>query len=340
MYDRVSGSAKQYFDFFDPLQGRVLGAVRQNLNYIGAVDPAAYNVGALNNYGQRWAQERVGEIWWNTTNARFIDPNQDDIVYASRRWGQLFPGSTVEVYQWISSSVPPALYTGEGTPRDIRSYSITSSINEQGVFGTTYFFWVTGIRTVDRTARKTLSVETITRYIENPKSSGIAYIAPINASTIAIYNGLPYISAEDTIIHVEYDQERNDDAIHVEYQLIAQDRADGFLTPQLYRKLQDSFCGVDTVGNLVPDPTLPPSELYGVAFRPRQSMFVNRFLALQNYLERANAVMAQFPIAETRIFPLLRSQEPEPAPGSGAWNKRVLDLAELSYQDLSAVPVG
>jgi hypothetical protein len=340
MYDRVSGSAKQYFDFFDPLQGRVLGAVRQNLNYIGAVDPAAYNVGALNNFGQRWAQERVGEIWWNTTNARFIDPNQDDIVYASRRWGQLFPGSTVEVYQWISSSVPPALYTGTGTPRDIQSYSITSSINEQGVFGTTYFFWVTGIRNVDRTARKTLSVETITRYIENPKSSGIAYIAPINASTIAIYNGLPYISAEDTIIHVEYDQQRNDDAIHVEYQLIAQDRADGFLIPQLYRKLQDSFCGVDTVGNLVPDPRLPPSELYGVAFRPRQSMFINRFLALQNYLERANAVMAQFPIAETRIFPLLRSQEPEPAPGSGAWNKRVLDLAELSYQDLSAVPVG
>ena len=340
MYDRVSGSAKQYFDFFDPLQGRVLGAVRQNLNYIGAVDPAAYNVGPLNNYGQRWAQERVGEIWWNTTNARFIDPNQDDIVYASRRWGQLFPGSTVEVYQWISSSVPPALYTGAGTPRDIQSYSITSSINEQGVFGTTYFFWVTGIRNVDRTARKTLSVETITRYIENPKSSGIAYIAPINASTIAIYNGLPYISAEDTIIHVEYDQERNDDAVHVEYQLIAQDRADGFLTPQLYRKLQDSFCGVDTVGNLVPDPRLPPSELYGVAFRPRQSMFINRFLALQNYLQRANAVMAQFPIAETRIFPLLRSQEPEPAPGSGAWDKRVLDLAELSYQDLAAVPIG
>ena len=340
MYDRISGSAKQYFDFFDPLQGRVLGAVRQNLNYIGAVDPAAYNVGALNNYGQRWAQERVGEIWWNTTNARFIDPNQDDIVYASRRWGQLFPGSTVEVYQWISSEVPPSQYTGVGTPKDSQSYCITSSINEQGVFGTTYFFWVTGIRTVDRAARKTLSVDTITRYIENPKSSGIAYIAPINASTIAIYNGLPYISAEDTIIHVEYDQERNDDAVHVEYQLIAQDRADGFLTPQLYRKLQDSFCGVDTSGNQVPDPFLPPSELYGVGFRPRQSMFINRFLALQNYLTRANAVMAQFPIAETRVFPLLRSQEPEPAPGSGAWDKRLLDIAELSYQDIAAVPIG
>jgi len=340
MYDRFLGSSKQYFDFFDPLQGRVLGAVRQNLDYIGAIDPAAYNVGAVNNYGDAWTQARVGQIWWNTTNARFIDPNQDDIVYASRRWGQLFPGSTVEVFQWISSTVPPEQYTGPGRPRSTDSYSVTSNIDAQGLFQTTYFFWVTGVRTVDRAARKTLSVDTITRYIEAPRSSGIAYIAPINASTIAIYNGLPYIQAEDTVLHVEYDQQRNQDAIHFEYQLIPQGRGDGFLTDSLYRKLQDSFCGVDIAGNLVPDPFLPPSELYGVEFRPRQSLFANRFLALENYLVAANRVMATLPLAETRRFPLLDSEEPEPAAGSGAWNKRVANDTELSYQDLAQVPIG
>ncbi len=340
MYDRFLGSSKQYFDFFDPLQGRVLGAVRQNLDYIGAIDPAAYNVGTVNNYGDAWTQARVGQIWWNTTNTRFIDPNQDDIVYASRRWGQLFPGSRVEVFQWISSTVPPAQYTGPGTARNINSYSVTSNIDAQGLFQTTYFFWVTGVRTVDRAARKTLSVDTITRYIEAPRSSGISYIAPINASTVAIYNGLPYIQAEDTVLHVEYDQQRNQDAVHLEYQLIPQDRGDGFLTDSLYRKLQDSFCGVDIAGNLVPDPFLPPSELYGVEFRPRQSLFANRFLALENYLLAANRVMATLPLAETRRFPLLDSEDPEPAAGSGAWNKRVANDVELSYQDLAQVPVG
>ncbi len=340
MYDRFLGSSKQYFDFFDPLQGRVLGAVRQNLDYIGAIDPAAYNVGAVNNYGDAWTQARVGQIWWNTTNTRFIDPNQDDIVYASRRWGQLFPGSTVEIFQWISSTVPPAQYAGPGTVLDVNSYSVTSNIDAQGLFQTTYFFWVTGIRTVDRAARKTLSVDTITRYIEAPRSSGIAYIAPINASTIAIYNGLPYIQAEDTVLHVEYDQQRNQDAVHLEYQLIAQGRGDGFLTDSLYRKLQDSFCGVDIAGNLVPDPFLPPSELYGVEFRPRQSLFANRFLALENYLVAANRVMATLPLAETRRFPLLDSEDPEPAAASGAWDKRVANDVELSYQDLAQVPVG
>jgi len=340
MYDRFLGSSKQYFDFFDPLQGRVLGAVRQNLDYIGAIDPAAYNVGALNNYGDAWTQARVGQIWWNTTRARFIDPNQDDIVYASRRWGQLFPGSTVEVFQWAASDVPPAQYAGPGTVRDVNSYSVTSNIDAQGLFQTTYFFWVTGVRSVDRAALKTLSVDTITRYIQAPRSSGIAYIAPINASTIAIYNGLPYIQAEDTVLHVEYDQQRNEDAVHLEYQLIPQGRGDGFLTDSLYRKLQDSFCGVDAAGNLVPDPFLPPSELYGVEFRPRQSLFANRFLALENYLVAANRVMAALPLAETRRFPLLDSEDPEPAAGSGAWDKRVANDAELSYQDLAQVPIG
>ena len=340
MYDRITSASKQYFDYFDPLQGRLLGAVKQNIDYIGAVDPAAYNVGPVNNFGDRWAQARVGQIWWDTTNARFIDPNQDDIVYASRRWGQLFPGSEVEIYQWISSSAPPALYNGPGSARDDQSYVVTTGVNEQGIVQTTYYFWATGIRTVDRTARKTLSVDTLTRYIENPRSSGIAYIAPINSSTVAIYNGLPFISAQDTILHVEFDETPNQDAIHAEYQLIAQDRPTSFLTAGLYRKLQDSFCGVDSVGNPVPDIRLPISDRYGVLFSPRQSMFVNRFLALENYLVEANRVMALYPITEIRHFPLLFSQEPEPSANSGAWNQRVADYTELTYQDLAQVPVG
>lgn len=340
IYDRVTNAPKQYFDFFDPLQGKLLGVVRQNIDYIGAVDPAAYNVGSLNNYGQRWAQDRVGQMWWDTNNCRFIDPNQDDIVYASRRWGQLFPGSTVDVYQWTANIVPPAQYTGSGTVKDVNSYSVTSAINEQGLFETTYYYWVRGVRQVNRTARKTLSAETVARYIENPRASGISYLAPINASTVAIYNGLPYIQAEDTILHIEYDQELNDDAVHTEFALIPQDRADGFLDAQLYRKWQDSFCGVDSTGNPVPNPLAPISQKYGTAFRPRQSMFVNRFLALENYLTQANSVMAALPIAEIREFPLLFSEEPIPPAGSGAWDAQVANYTELTYQNLDQVPLG
>lgn len=337
MYDRISNGVKQYFDFFDPLQGKLLGVVQQNLNYIGANDPAAYNQGVANNNGQRWGELQVGHMWWDTAKARFIDPNQDDITYASRRWGQLFPGSTVEVFQWVASSVLPAAYSGEGTVRSATSYVSTTVIDDQGFVNQIYYFWVKNSLSVP--AGKTLGAATIARYIENPRASGIAYVAPINASTIAIYNGLEHVSSDDTIIHLEYDVVRNDDPVYVEYQLIP-DRASGFLSTALYSKLLDSFCGSNATGAAVPDPFLSPSEKYGTQVRPRQSMFVNRFLALKNYLTRVNTILAQFPIAETRRSTLLDAAEPEPSISSGQWNMRVTNYQELLYQDLRIVPLG
>ena len=340
MYDKLQSSETHFFDFIDPLQGKILGAARQNIDYISVNDPAKYNVGLTNNNGNFWAESQVGKIWWNIDRARFIDPNQDDIVYASRRWGQLFPDSSIDIYQWVESSVPPVAYTGPGTPFDTTSYVVTSRLTPQGTFGTQYYFWVTGIDTINTSAGKTLSTTGIARYIESPRSSGIPYIAALNSSTVAIYNGLDFISAQDTILHIEYDREYTEDNIHTEFELIAQDRPDSFLSNGLYRKLQDSFCGVNTVGAKVPDTTLSPPEQYGVQFRPRQSMFVDRFTALENYLVRANSVLKNYPIVETRKFTLLNSQEPEPTAASGEWNMRLDNIEQLGYQDLAEVPLG
>jgi hypothetical protein len=342
-YDRITSARTEFFDFFDPLQGKILGAAKQNINYIGAVDPAAYNSGPVNNQGNTWTSSRVGEIWWDISTVRFVDPNQDSIVYASRRWGQVFPGSTVDVYQWIESTEPPASYTGLGTPLNVFSYSVNSSLSNDGTFNTYYYFWVRGITTVATNRGKTLSAETVARYIENPKASGIPYVAAINASTVAIYNAGTVIEAEDTILSIEFDREFTNDNVHVEYELVPQDKEDGFLSDGLYRKLQDSFCGVDTFGNLVPDPNLNAAERFGVQFRPRQSMFVDRFEALKNYIVRANTVLARFPIVENRSFALLNSSDPLPPSMTGStvnWNLQVANLEILSFQNINAVPLG
>ena len=148
------------------------------------------------------------------------------------------------------------------------------------------------------------------------------------------------ISATDTILHIEFDKIANDDNVHSEYDLITVGDKNSFLGTQLYRKFLDSFCGADTVGNLVPDVTLSLADKYGVSFRPRQSVFVDRFLALQNYLIRANKIMKLYTISESKSFALLNSEEPEPTTASGLWDKRLLTYAELTYQDLRQVPVG
>ena len=340
MYDRLASSTQTYFDFIDPLQGKILGAARRNIDYIGAVDPANYTNGTIRNQGNSWGAEHVGEMWWDTDTVRFIDPNQDNIVYASRRWGQVFPGSRVDIYQWVASAVPPLSYTGAGTVLSTTSYTVRSALNKENIFVTTYYFWVRNIPTVDTGAGKTLSATGVSRYIENPRNSGIPYIAALNSSTVALYNALEYISAADTILHVEFDQELNDANIHTQYELIADGIPDSFLNPNLYRKLIDSFSGIDTRGAPVPDPLLSPAERYGVQFRPRQSMFADRFMALENYLVRANTILAQYPITENRSFNLLNSFEPLPEAGTGAWDANVANLEELGYQDIYAVPLG
>ena len=339
MYDVGQDVAQTYFDFFDPLQGKILGAAQRNIDFITGIDPALYNVGNIDSKNT-WTSPQIGKIWWDTSTVRFIDPNQDDIVYASKKWGNVFPGSSIDVYQWIQSEVPPDQYTGTGSVYSTANYCVSSAVTVDGLFVTYYYFWIKGILVVDTNAGKTLSIETISRYIENPRSSGIPYVAPLNSSTIAIYNGTQYINATNTVLHVEFDKELNDSNVHFEYELVAQDKEDSFISAGLYRKLQDSFCGADTAGNLVPDPTLSLGEQFGVYVRPRQSMFVDRYNALKNYLQRANRILAQYPISETRKFNLLNSSEPYPTAASGVWNKSVANLQELSYQNILIVPTG
>ena len=347
MYDKITSVKTEFFDFFDPLQGKILGAAAANINFISSIDPAQYNAGAVNNAGTAWAEMQVGKVWWDISSVRFVDPNQGSISYTARRWGQVFPGSSVDVYQWVSSTVPPTQYAGPGTPYSFNSYTIKTSLNNTGTFNTTYYFWVKDITTVDTNSGKTLSIATVANYIADPKASGIAYLAPIDASTVAIYNSLQYVNAADTILSIEFDQTETDANVHQEYELITQGREDAFLSDNLYRKMQDSFCGFDLAGNIVPDPNLPPAQRYGVSFRPRQSMFADRFLALKNYITRTNTVLAQYPISESRSFNLLNSQEPVPPSAEIVqgvtitnWNLEVANIEILSFQNIYAVPMG
>ena len=338
IYNKVSNSITRYLDFIDPLQGRILGAARANIDYTGGIDPALYNTGTVNNFGSMWREEHLGEIWWDLSTVRFIDYNQDDIQFRARRWGQLFDGSSVDIYQWTENTVPPANYSGPGTVYTTDSYTTITYLDSAGTFVTKYFYWVKGLTAIS--PNKTLSSSGIEQYISNPRASGISYAAAIAKNEITLFNCRNLISANDSILHVEFDKIANDDAVHSEYDIITDGDENSFLGTQLYRKLLDSFCGADTAGNAVPDTTLSIADRYGVSFRPRQSMFIDRFLALKNYMTRANAIMKLYTISESKSLKLLNSEEPEPTLASGLWDKRVLTYAELTYQDLAQVAIG
>jgi len=340
IYDKNDKKVKVELDFVDPIQGKILGAVKQNLDVISAEDPASYNIGTINNNGMTWNNEYVGQVWWDTTNARFINHYQGDVDYRGKSWAQLFTGSTVDIYQWVESSHPPLTYTGQGITYSTTSYSTQTRVVSSGNIETVYYFWVKGITAVAQEYNKTLSVSTMSQYILDPTSSGIAYMAPIASGSFALYNTKEYLVATDRVLHVEFDKKSTDNNVHVEYELIKAEDPTEFLSASLYRKLLDSFTGTDSIGFKVPDPLLNEAEAYGIEYRPRQTMFKDRYMALKNYVMRANRIFTQHPISEMRSFTLLNSQESEPVASSGAWNKRLLTYDELTYQNLILVATG
>ena len=307
-------------DYLDPLQGKLLGAVSENIDVVSNLDPASYT--STNNIsgGLVWGADKIGTLWFDTSNTRFMNYHQNDVNYNSQYWGRVFPGSNVSVYSWVASNVTPEQYPGPGTPYDTNKYSIRGIINAEGLITPIYYFWARNTNIVFQREGKTLSDSVIQAYIAQPQASGISYFSPLLPNVFGLYNCFNYINANDTVLHIGYADSTNDSVAHNQYSLIRNGYAEDFLAGLpgsgaayqnhasvgivepigLYNRMLNSMCGVDNSGAVVPDPLLPKAVQTGVLARPRQGFFYNRFGALQNYLQYANVVLAQFPILEIK----------------------------------------
>jgi len=335
IYDKTTNLTDVNLDYIDPLNGKLLGDAQENIDYISINDPAVYNYDAELT-GIVWAEQYVGSIWWDVSNVRFLDYYASDENYASKNWGALFTGSTVDVRQWVKSSLPPSKYNGAGTVVDQTKYTVVSKVNSSNTITQNYYFWVTNVDSIQ--GDKTLSINNIKTYISTPISSGIPYVAFINRSTVALYNSNKYIT--DGILHLSYKKEDNNNEVFNEFKLVKENNKNSFISDNTYLKLQDSLIGGNKIGLAVPDSKLSPVQQIGIAFRPRQSMFKDRFGALASYLGYVNDVLKKEIIATNKDFTQLKVAEPMPGESSGEWDKKVADLDELGYQNLLTVAVG
>lgn len=92
---------------FDPKNGLHEPIAYSQIDIETAFDPAYYNKGnAASSEGYEWGPERIGTIWWNTTNREYQDYlNQSlSLKDASERWGELknFKISSSQIHNSIS----------------------------------------------------------------------------------------------------------------------------------------------------------------------------------------------------------------------------------------------
>jgi hypothetical protein len=348
IYDVESNQTLSNLDYIDPVQGKLLGAAETNLDFVRSTDPAIYNVGLV------WAAQYVGKMWLDTTNLRMLNYHQPSLQYNSKRWGQAFPGSLADVYTWTASSFPPIKYNGTGIVVDFNKYN-TSIVLDRSTNSmvTLYYFWVKNSNIVP--PGKTLSPQTISQYVLNPLSSGIPFLAPLTTNAVAIYNNQANIQSNSSALHIGYSIGTSADQKHTQWNLIQSTSEDSFLpglpTPlstepsSLYSKYLDSFAGQNRQGYFIPPTEYPALVKYGTGYY--QSMFVDRKLALQNYIQYANEILSKFPIVETRSLEFIQTTGIGYdtsvfwkyvdwwAPGYGANTKIVLEVEY--YSDLQKI---
>jgi len=300
LYNKKTQSKIVTLDYIDPIKGKALGIVEESLNYKSSSDPAAYNTGSrIVDSGQidfHWGVQQVGQTWWNLNAVRFVDYEQSGLSYRLNNWGRLFPGSTVEVYEWVESLVLPAQWVsngnvGEPLHADNSAYvQISYADSNSGIIKTKYYFWVRGLTTVDGNSGRRLSVRAIEDAIEDPKGQALPYAAVMDNSSLALFNCNKYLSGTDVILKVDYDHVANNNVIHSEFELIPEGSKEVVMPARIVNKLVDSIAGIDKDERRVPDAKLKASQSIGLEIRPKQTLVIDRHAALKNIVEFVNSV--------------------------------------------------
>ena len=312
LYNKLTEKLLTYFDVIDPIQGKIAGPAQEEINYQTFYDPATYSytdgtVQVTVNSNGFWNTNQLGKVWWNLSTSKFLNPYFSDPSYRNNTWNTLAPGASVDVYEWVSSSLKPSQWdaqsvTAAGQSAGISgntvygdsAYSVTQTYNSlTKSFKSTYYFWVANKTTVPNITGRKISVQAVASLIANPLGQAYSYLALTGPNSFSLANVSQYLNSNNVVLAVEYwtvnSINRN---IHSQWKLISTDDIVDLPT-NIQQKWIDSLCGADAAGRPVPDYNLPVKLQYGIENRPRQSMFVNRVEALKEFIEGLNALLLE-----------------------------------------------
>ena len=348
LYDKKYNKLITYLDVIDPYQGKIPGIADEEISFKTFYDPAVYSVGdsTLNvDDGTAWAQNQVGRLWWDLRTIKFIDSYEDDIVYRNSTWNSLAVGASVDVYEWIETKLLPAAWdTQADTEAGLAAGISGTSLYGNNAYATTrrydtisktfknvYYYWVKNKKTIPNVPGRKLSAQDVADLIGNPRGEGYRYLALTGSNSFSIVNIKNLLDDKNVVLSVEYwTIDKIDQNIHSQWKLISED-SNTVIPDAIEQKWFDSLCGKDLFGRVVPDTSLPPKLRYGIENRPRQGMFVNRFEALKQFVEKSNIFLLTTQIVGNRDLTSLDSYDTEPSTLTGTYDI-VLDTdAELRF---------
>lgn len=338
LIDLEQESVVEPLEILDPLKGKIIGIADQELAYKTIYDPAIYNIGnntvSVDVYNS-WLDLQVGQLWWDLSSVKFIWYEQGDLDYRKSTWGSVFPGTSIDVYEWVRSEFKPSQWAAladtvqglrlgiSGQPKYLDDNVLCLSqyynpISEK--YTDIYYFWIKNSKLVPNVKNRRISSYEVSQLILNPKTLNQSYLSIISKNAVLLTNVKPKLKENIINLNIIFDKISNPIEKHSEWILLEQGSAKSQPPVSLENKLIESLLGRDQLGNIVPDPTLPDRMKYGIEVRPKQSMFKYKNLALRNLIEYSNFIFRKYPISMLRSFNSLFNKDPLPDPYLGAYD--------------------
>ena len=352
LYNKRSNELLTYLDIIDINQGKIPGKAEEQIKYKTYYDPATYSYKDSNSVldvnvdeGMCWLDQQVGMLWWDLRRAKFLDAHIGDITYKNSTWNTLYESASVDIYEWVESKISPAEWdtiskTIDGIISNITGttlygnsvYSIKrkyDSISKK--FTSLYYFWVKNKATLPNYTSRLNSALEIANIISNPKGQGLKFIEFTNTNSFSLTNIKNSLTSKDVVLSIQYwlpniDHNTN---IHSEWKIISENEKTE-IPKQLERKWIDSLVGFDENGKMIPDISLPPKQRYGIEFKPRQSLFVNRLEVIKQVIERFNSEFKKIQIDNIDLTDLLKKDQ-EPSAIFGLYDYVIDTEKELRF---------
>lgn len=306
---------------YDPFKGIIPGIADAEITYKLEYDPARYTNGPSGesfNDDLAWGINQLGQVWWDLTQIRYAWYEQGNLEYRYQNWGSFFPGSSIDVYEWVRSPVLPtdwADFVSEreseldfsvgGTVKDIDTDEGPRWVQKQERDRTTnsiqtfYYFWVVNKTTVPNLRFRSIPISEITSILTNPLTNGVRWSAPIREDAFIVANVQDQLNDESTALQINFRLNENDPLIHSQWELISEGDSFSRIRDRHWNKMRDSLVGFDDLGKEVPDNNLRGKARLGHFIRPRQTWFEDKLKARRIFIEKLNGILAKVDVVGT-----------------------------------------
>jgi hypothetical protein len=347
IYNKRTNELVTYLDVIDVKQGKIPGIADQEIKFKTYYDPAIYSRGnELVNVddGLAWQTNHVGQLWWDLTRAKFVENSLGDLLYKSINWNILYKTASIDIYEWVESNLLPSQWdeladTEEGLALGISGitrygdnvYSVKSYYDpiSQSV-KSLYYYWVKNKKIVPNIEGRNLSASNVSRLIADPTGYGYPCISFNSDNSLNLVNLEKFTQDKDIVLNIQQWLVDNRTNYHSEWKLITATDATTIPT-YIEQKWFHSLVGKDERDRVVPDLSLPAKQRYGVEFKPRQGMFINRIEPLKQLVDSVNRKLKTVLLTDIVNLSNLELSDPIPNEINCLWDNVIDSEKELRF---------